>query len=109
MFYNDSTLIHLELKSDRVSSEVGIELSVDVDRGRLPGGVLDHEEELGDDLDDVPRLEHEVALPLDGLGAQAPGDVGLTLQLPRWRRLKLFGIFFTLFEIFFCHLFEIFF
>ena len=69
-------------------AEVGVELRGDVDGGRLAGGVLHHEEELGDDLDDVPGLEHEVALPLDRLRAQAPGDVRLRLQLPGRRRLK---------------------
>lgn len=71
-----------------MGSKVCIELGVNVDCGRFPGGVLDHEEELGDDLDDVTGLEDKVALPHNGLGGQAPGDIGLTLQLPRWRRLN---------------------
>ena len=51
-----------------MGSKVCIELGVNVDCGRFPGGVLDHEEELGDDLDDVTGLEDEVAFPHDGLG-----------------------------------------
>ena len=69
-------------------AEVGVKLRGDVDCWRLAGGVLHHEEQLGHDLDDVPGLEHEVALPLDCLRAQAPGDVRLRLQLPGRRRLK---------------------
>ena len=68
--------------------KICIELSVNIDGGRLPGGILDHEEKLGDNLDDVTGLEDEVALPHDSLGGQTPGNVRLTLQLPRWRRLK---------------------
>ena len=79
---------HLELEGDTVRAKIGIELGVDVHAGGFPGGVLHHEEELGHDLDDVPGLEHEVALPLDRLRAQAPGDVRLRLQLPGRRRLK---------------------
>ena len=79
---------NLELEGDGVRAEVGVELRGDVDGWRLAGGVLHHEEELGHDLDDVPGLEHEVALPLDRLRAQAPGDVRLRLQLPGRRRLK---------------------
>ena len=79
---------YLELKSNRVGPKICIELSVNIDGRRLPGGVLDHQEELGDNLDDVAGLEDEVALPHDSLGGQAPGNVRLTLQLPRWRRLK---------------------
>ncbi len=45
-----------------VGAEVGLELCGDVDRGRAAGGVLHHQEELGDDLDDVARLQDEVAL-----------------------------------------------
>ena len=48
-------------------SKVGIKLRINVDGGRLPRGVLDHEEQLGDDLDDVTSLEHKVSLPLDCL------------------------------------------
>ena len=68
--------------------KICIELSVNIDGRRLPGGVLDHQEQLCDNLDDVTGLEDEVALPHDSLGGQAPGNVRLTLQLPRWRRLK---------------------
>ena len=71
-----------------MGSEVCIELGVNVDRGRLPRCVLDHKEELGDDLDDMTGLEDEIALSHHGLGGQATGNIGLTLQLPRWRRLN---------------------
>ena len=50
-----------------MGSKVGIKLRIDVDSRGLPGGVLDHEEQLGHDLDDVPGLEHKVSLPLDCL------------------------------------------
>lgn len=56
------------MKCNRVGPKVCIELSVNVDCGRLPRGVLDHEEKLGDNLDDVTGLEDEVALPHDSLG-----------------------------------------
>ena len=56
------------MKCNRVGPKVCIELSVNVDCGRLPRGVLDHEEKLGDNLDDVTGLEDEVAFPHDGLG-----------------------------------------
>ena len=52
-----------EREGHRVAAEVGLELCGDVDVGRLPGGVLDDEEQLGDDLDDVAGLEDKVALP----------------------------------------------
>lgn len=68
----------LEREGDRLGAEVRLEpateqsdtgiptqtnlLCRDVDFRRLPGGVLDHQEQLGDDLDDVAGLEHEVAL-----------------------------------------------
>ena len=45
----------------------------------LAGGVLDDQEQLGDDLDDVSRLEDEVTLAtLHALGREASGNVGLT-------------------------------
>ena len=71
-----------------MSSKVGIKLSADIDSRRFARSVLHHEEQLGHDLYHVPGLEHEVALPLDCLRAQAPGDVRLRLQLPGRRRLK---------------------
>ena len=47
----------LEREGDAdVVAEVGLELRPDVDEGRLPRGVLDDEEEFGDDLDDVSGL-----------------------------------------------------
>ena len=52
-------------------AEVGVELRGDVDGGRLAGGVLHHEEELGHDLDDVPGLEDEVPFPLHCLRGEA--------------------------------------
>ena len=51
-----------------MGSKVGIKLRINVHRGRLPRGVLDHEEQLGDDLNDVTRLEDKVSLPLHSLG-----------------------------------------
>jgi hypothetical protein len=39
-------------------------LSADVDIGRFADGVLHDEEQLGDDLDDVARVEDKVALLL---------------------------------------------
>ena len=50
-----------------MGSKVGIKLRINVDGGRLPRGVLDHEEQLGDDLDDMTSLEDEVSLPLNSL------------------------------------------
>ncbi len=66
-----------------MSSEVGLEAGGDIDGGRFAGGVLDHQEQLRHDLDDVAGLEDKVSLPLDGLGGQAAGDVGLAPQLSR--------------------------
>lgn len=37
---------------------------MNVDFGSLAGGVLHDEEHFGDELDDVTRLEHQVAFPL---------------------------------------------
>ena len=60
-------------------SKVGIKLGIYVHGRRLPCGVLDHQEQLGDDLDDVSRLENEVPLAaLHALGRQASRYVGLT-------------------------------
>ena len=73
-----------------MGAEVGVKLRAYVDGWRLAGGVLHHEEELGDYLDDVSGLEDKVALPLDGLGGQAARDVGLGSQLPRRRALGIF-------------------
>ena len=82
-------------------AEVGVELRADVDGRRLAGGVLHHEEELGDDLDDVPGLEDEVALPLDGLGGEAAGDVRLGPQFPGRRALEIYHFrFVNLFYLF---------
>lgn len=77
-----------EGERDGVGAEVGLDLGADVDVGRLARGVLDDEEELGDDLDDVAGLEDEVALPLDRLAREAAGDVGLTPHLARRARLE---------------------
>ena len=48
-------------------SKVGIKLGVNIYSGGLASSVLHYEEQLGDDLYDVPCLEHEVPLPLDCL------------------------------------------
>ena len=48
-------------------SKVGIKLGIYVHGRRLPRGVLDHQEQLGDDLDDVTGLEDKVSLPLHRL------------------------------------------
>ena len=61
--------------------EVRLEFRGNVDGGRLPRSILDHEEELRHDLDDVSGLEDKVPFPLDGLGGQTAGDVGLAPQL----------------------------
>ena len=83
-----SCFVYLELESDRMCSKVCIKLCADVDCWRLAGGVLHHQEQLGDDLDDMTSLEDEVSLPLNSLRWQAARNVGLTPQLPWWRRLK---------------------
>ncbi|MFN9905124.1 MAG: hypothetical protein ACK56F_03225, partial [bacterium] len=83
VLYSISLPLYLELKGDIVSAKVGVEPSCNVDGGRLAGGILHHEEQLGHDLDDVAGLEDKVALALDGLGGQAAGDVGLAAQLSR--------------------------
>ena len=62
-----------------MTAEVCLKLCPDVDLGRFASGVLDDQEQLGDVLDDVSRLEDEVALAaLHALGRQAPRYVGLT-------------------------------
>ena len=48
-------------------SKVCIKLCADVDCWRLAGGVLHHQEQLGDDLDDMTSLEDKVSLPLNSL------------------------------------------
>ena len=91
-----------------MGAEVGVKLRANVDGRRLAGGVLHHEEELGDYLDDVSGLEDKVALPLDGLGGEAARDVGLGSQLPRRRALGICPLYLLinlLFDLFLCFLF----
>lgn len=78
-----------EREGDAVAPEVCLELCWDVDVGRLSRGVLDDEVELGEDLDEVTGLEDEVALALEALAGEAPGDVGLAAKLTRGARLKI--------------------
>ena len=69
----------LEGELDGLPDEIGLKLAGDVDVRGLAGGVLDDQEQLGDDLDDVSRLENEVPLAaLHALGRQASRNVGLT-------------------------------
>ncbi len=66
---------------------MGLELGGNVDLRRPPRGVLHHQKELGDDLDDVAGLQDEVALPSGvaaaaaaaGAGGQTPGDVAVVV------------------------------
>ena len=62
-------------------SEVCVELSVDVDHGRLAGGVLHHQEEFGHNLDHMSGLEHEVPFPFDRLAGETARYVGLAPHL----------------------------
>ena len=60
-----------------MSPKVGIELGVDIHCRRLSCSVLDHQEELGDNLDDMAGLEDKVAFLLHSFRGQAARDVGL--------------------------------
>jgi len=57
----------LKLKSNRMCSKVGIKLRVNIYSRGFAGSVLHYQEQLCDNLYDVPCLEHEVPLPLDRL------------------------------------------
>ena len=79
----------LEGELDRLAAEVGLEVRGHVDVGRLAGGVLDDQKQLGHDLDDVAGLEDKITLAtLHPLGRQAPGNVGLATQLSSGACLK---------------------
>ena len=58
---------YLKLKSDSMSSKVGIKLSANIYSWWLASSVLHNQEQLGHDLYHVASLEHKVALPLDCL------------------------------------------
>ena len=69
----------LERELDGLAAKVGLKVRGHIDVGRFAGGVLDDQEQLGDDLNDVSRLEDEVALAaLHALGRQASRYIGLT-------------------------------
>ena len=74
----------LEIESDGSGPEIGLEFGGNIDMRRFSGGVLHHQEQLGDDLDDVTGLQDEVAFPLDSLrGKTSRYNVGLATELPR--------------------------
>ena len=74
----------LEIESDGSGPEIGLEFGGNIDMRRFAGGVLHHQEQLGDDLDDVTGLQDEVAFPLDSLrGKTSRYNVGLATELPR--------------------------
>lgn len=73
----------LEGKLDGLVAKVGLELGGDVDHGGPPRGVLHHQEELGDYLDHVARLQDKVALPHQVFGPQTTRYVGLAAHLHR--------------------------
>jgi len=52
-----------EAEFHHLMAEIGVKICVNVDFGSFSGGVLYDEEYLGDELDDVARLQHQVALP----------------------------------------------
>ena len=81
-------LNYLKLKSNRMCSKVGIKLRVNIYSRGFAGSVLHYQEQLCDNLYDVPCLEHEVPLPLDRLWGQAARNVGLTPHFLSGGRLK---------------------
>ena len=79
----------LEIESDRACTEIGLEFGGNINVRRFAGGILHHQEQLGDDLDDVTGLQDEVAFPLDSLrGKTSRYNVGLATELPRGTWLK---------------------
>lgn len=52
-----------EAKFYHLVAEIGVEICVNVDFGSFAGGVLNDQEDFGDQFDDVTRLQHQVALP----------------------------------------------
>ena len=79
---------YLKLESYRVCPKVGIKLCVDVDGWWLSCGILNDQEQLGDNLYHVTSLEDKITFPLYCLRWQAPGDVTLTPQLSGGRGLQ---------------------
>ena len=67
-------------RSEPLRQDHGL-LGVDVDVGRLPRGVLDDQEQLGDDLDDVTRLEDQVALAVLAAGVAAAHETAWQVGL----------------------------
>ena len=73
-----------EIESDGACTEIGLEFGSYVDMRRFTGGILHHQEQLGDNLDDVTGLQDEVAFPLDSLrGKTSRYNVGLAAELAR--------------------------
>lgn len=54
-----------EVESHTAGSEVGFKVCCDVDMGRFAGGILNDQEEFGDDFDDVAGLKYKVSLAFD--------------------------------------------